>query len=255
MGTELQLYGVDKPSVLISPEANEAKRVALITAKACTEVKDIASQETASRAQAAVKNLIKQVEASHAEIKAPILKIGREIDGVKNTFLGDLIIEERRLALLVGSYQEAEQRRRRQAEEDARRKEQERLERAKQEERLRISKEIAGHTGTLLTDLQTIRQRVADDVATIRQDAANAAVAAPTGSMTRKNWKFEVTDLNALFRAAPELCTIAPNNAAIRAVIKNNQKIPGLRVWSETVSIATARSESALPEKVDAYDY
>lgn len=255
MASELQLYGIDKPSVIISPEAHEAKRVALSIAGACTEVTDINSQAAASQAQSALKNLIKQVEASHAEIKAPVLKIGREIDGVKNTFISELTAEERRLSLLVGAYQEAQMQRKRQAEEDARRKEQERLAQLKREELDRIKQETAGRTGTLLPDMEAMRQRAVDDVSAIRQTAANAAVAAPTGSMTRKNWKFEVTDLNALFRAAPELCIIAPNNAAIRAVIKNNQKIPGLRVWSETVSIATARSESALPEKVDAYDY
>lgn len=255
MASELQLYGIDKPSVIISPEAHEAKRVALSIAGACTEVTDINSQAAASQAQSALKNLIKQVEASHAEIKAPVLKIGREIDGVKNTFISELTAEERRLSLLVGAYQEAQMQRKRQAEEDARRKEQERLAQLKREELDRVKQETVGRTGTLLPDMEAMRQRAVDDVSAIRQTAANAAVAAPTGSMTRKNWKFEVTDLNALFRAAPELCTIAPNNAAIRAVIKNNQKIPGLRVWSETVSIATARSESALPEKVDAYDY
>ena len=255
MASELQLYGIDKPSVIISPEAHEAKRVALSIAGACTEVTDINSQAAASQAQSALKNLIKQVEASHAEIKAPVLKIGREIDGVKNTFISELTAEERRLSLLVGAYQEAQMQRKRQAEEDARRKEQERLAQLKREELDRVKQETVGRTGTLLPDMEAMRQRAVDDVSAIRQTAANAAVAAPTGSMTRKNWKFEATDLNALFRAAPELCTIAPNNAAIRAVIKNNQKIPGLRVWSETVSIATARSESALPEKVDAYDY
>lgn len=255
MASELQLYGIDKPSVIISPEAHEAKRVALSIAGACTEVTDINSQAAASQAQSALKNLIKQVEASHAEIKAPVLKIGREIDGVKNTFISELTAEERRLSLLVGAYQEAQMQRKRQAEEDARRKEQERLAQLKREELDRVKQETVGRTGTLLPDMEAMRQRAVDDVSAIRQTAANAAVAAPTGSMTRKNWKFEVTDLNALFRAAPELCTIAPNNAAIRTVIKNNQKIPGLRVWSETVSIATARSESALPEKVDAYDY
>lgn len=255
MASELQLYGIDKPSVIISPEAHEAKRVALSIAGACTEVTDINSQAAASQAQSALKNLIKQVEASHAEIKAPVLKIGREIDGVKNTFISELTAEERRLSLLVGAYQEAQMQRKRQAEEDARRKEQERLAQLKREELDRVKQETVGRTGTLLPDMEAMRQRAVDDVSAIRQTAANAAVAAPTGSMTRKNWKFEVTDLNALFRAAPELCTIAPNNAAIRAVIKNNQKIPGLRVWSETVSIATARTESALPEKVDAYDY
>ena len=255
MASELQLYGIDNPSVIISPEAHEAKRVALSIAGACTEVTDINSQAAASQAQSALKNLIKQVEASHAEIKAPVLKIGREIDGVKNTFISELTAEERRLSLLVGAYQEAQMQRKRQAEEDARRKEQERLAQLKREELDRVKQETVGRTGTLLPDMEAMRQRAVDDVSAIQQTAANAAVAAPTGSMTRKNWKFEVTDLNALFRAAPELCTIAPNNAAIRAVIKNNQKIPGLRVWSETVSIATARSESALPEKVDAYDY
>ena len=73
MASELQLYGIDKPSVIISPEAHEAKRVALSIAGACTEVTDINSQAAASQAQSALKNLIKQVEASHAEIKAPVL--------------------------------------------------------------------------------------------------------------------------------------------------------------------------------------
>lgn len=255
MASELQLHGIDKPSVLISPEAHEAKRVALVTAGACTEVTDIDSQTAASQAQAALKNLIRQVEASHTEIKAPVLKIGREIDGIKNTFLTELTAEERRLSLLVGAYQEAQLRRKRQAEEEARRKEQERLALLKREELDRIKQETAGRTGTLLPDMETIRQRTVDEVASIRQTAANAAVAAPSGSMVRKSWKFEVTDIAALYKAAPELCIVSPNNAAIRAIIKSNQNVPGIRVWSETVSIATARTESALPAQVANYDY
>jgi hypothetical protein len=46
-------------------------------------------------------------------------------------------------------------------------------------------------------------------------------------------YKFEITDINALFKARPDLCVIEPNGAAIRAQIPHNQNIPGLRIWQE----------------------
>ena len=50
-------------------------------------------------------------------------------------------------------------------------------------------------------------------------------------------------------------CTIEPNNAAIRAVIAHNQAIPGLRVWSETAAIVTAKAPTAVPATVESFDY
>ena len=55
----------------------------------------------------------------------------------------------------------------------------------------------------------------------------------PEGVAVRSLWKFEVTDINALFKARPDLCVIEPHNANIRAQIPYNQSLPGLRIWQE----------------------
>lgn len=240
---------------MISLAAFEARRVALQHATAVTEVVDLASQQSAASALTAVKSLLTQVEASRKSVKEPVIKVGKEIDATAAAFGAELETQAKRLALLVGAYQEAERRKASAAAEEAARKERDRLWRLEEEERQRLARETSGHTGNLLEDLDAIRQKAVEDVAAIRQDAANAAVAAPEGAQIRKNWKFEVTSIDALFKAHPELCTIAPNNAAIRAIIKHRQSIPGLRIWSETAAVVTSRATSALPAAVEAYDY
>lgn len=62
---------------------------------------------------------------------------------------------------------------------------------------------------------------------------ATIAPTKPEGVAVRQSYKFEVTDIKALFKARPDLCVIEPNNAAIRAQIPHNQNIPGLRIWQE----------------------
>ena len=255
MSTQLQVVGIGSPSVVISPAAYEAKRVALQLAAAVTEVTDLASQTAAAQALATVKGLADQVEQSRKIVKDPVLKIGKEIDSTASTFTTELTIEARRLSLLVGNFQDAERRKAQQAAEETRKAEQQRIEQQKAEERARAGQEVKGRTGTLSQDLQQIQTRAAADVAQIRQAGINAAVAAPTGATIRKSWKFEVTDVQALFKSNPTLCTIEPNNAAIRAVIAHNQAIPGLRVWSETAAIVTAKAPTAVPATVESFDY
>ena len=73
------------------------------------------------------------------------------------------------------------------------------------------------------------------------------------GISTRTSWKFDVTDINALFSARPELCVVTPNNAAIRAVVKASKgaAIPGLRIWQEAGAIV----RNAPTVNVSSFDY
>lgn len=184
-----------------------------------------------------------------------MIAVGKQIDALASNFILELETEQRRLSLLVGSYQDAERRKARLAQEEAERKELARMFELEEQERKRAAMENNQRTGTLLPDLEQIRQKAAEDVVQIRQEAANAAVRAPEGSMIKKTWKFEVTDIKALFKAFPDLCIIEPNNAAIRAIIKNNQSIPGLKVWSETAALLKSSAPAALPKTVADYDY
>ena len=64
-------------------------------------------------------------------------------------------------------------------------------------------------------------------VSTVAPKAADTAV--------RVDVCFEVDDIVALYAARPELVTLEPNGAAIRAICKANPKLqlPGLRHWTE----------------------
>lgn len=259
MSTKLQLEvsGLGTPSVVITPAAFEARRVALEASRAVTEVKDAMSQAAAVEAAAAVRNLAKLVEASREEAKAPVLKLGKAIDSLAKDFVVDLKTEDKRLSLIIGAFAEHERAKAAAAEAAARKEEEMVKERLAQQERARIGQETAGRTGTLLQDLDAKREAAAVEIVGIRQTAAAAAVATPDGVGVRKNWKFEVEDVDALYKARPDLCVIEPNNAAIRAIMKpnNGKPIPGLRIWSETAAIITAKVQTSVSTKVEDYDY
>jgi len=254
---QISVVGINRPAAVISPAAFEAKRAALQLARSVTEVVDASSQEAASAGLATVKNLINQIESARKDVKAPVIEIGKQIDQLSKDFVADLENEARRLSLLVGSFQEVERRKAQLAREEAARKEQDRIWQLQEEERKRTAMETQGRTGSLLPDLDAIRDKAAQDVAAIRQEAANAAVTTTEGTGVRKSYKFEVTDINALFKSHPELCVIEPNNAAIRAIVKHKQSIPGLRIWSESAAFLRGSTSvpNALPAAVDQYDY
>lgn len=80
------------------------------------------------------------------------------------------------------------------------------------------------------------------------QDAAQAtkaiALATPTkkitGIATGSEIKFEVTDINALYEAHPMFVLLSPNNAAIKAALKQlpeGAALPGIRHWREAKTV------------------
>jgi len=61
-------------------------------------------------------------------------------------------------------------------------------------------------------------------------------VAKPTGIAARSDVKFEVTDIVALYEANAAFVILSPNNAALKAALKQlpeGQSLPGVRHWRE----------------------
>lgn len=235
---------VSAPQIAIVPEALEARRMALDLAKSVSQVTDAGTQRQAAEALATVKGLVRQVEDARKAVKQPVLDAGRKIDGIAKDFCGDLEAEAKRLSMLVGSYQEKERAKREEAE------------RAAREREAAIMADLAAKEAVAKDgEVEALRDEAVDAIVEARQEAANAYVPQSDGTMIRKTWKFEVTDIQSLYAAHPELCVISPNNAAIRAVIKNRQDIPGLRVWSETAAVVRSSAPVALPVDAASYDY
>lgn len=238
-----------------------ARDIALYKAKMVVEIKNASDLEAASIALGEIKSLGKTITGAHKDAKEPFLKITRQLDSIKKEFVESLSGEELRLSRMIGAHQEAERRKaeeaRRAAEEEKRRilfeqqqKERDRLAAEKQQ-----WDETGTTTGTLSQDLGAIRDETAERIVAADNQAAQVATLAASGTSVRKVWDFECVDVHMLAGARPDLVTITPNKAAIKAILKatNGAPIPGIRSWCETK--ATVKSAPITPSQADNYDF
>lgn len=212
----IKIGSLEDIDVSLIPEAEDLKKHLLVEANGVTAVEDSFDAECAADVLRKLARATRECESARKEVKAPVLDLGKRIDAVAKQFAGDIKEQEKRISYLLGSY-EAEQRKLR---EEAERKERARQEAAKRD---------------LMSEDEELIKAATE---ALEQSAAviEAAAHRPEGTMVRETYQFEVTDIDALFQAAPHLCKIEPDNAAIRAAIKKSQDIPGLRVWKEAKS-------------------
>ena len=232
------------PQIELSTAAFNARTLALEASGRIKAIASVSDLDAAAAALTKLKSLTRLVEDSRKEVKAPVLEVGRRIDGIARDYLTPLEAEAKRLSVIVGSYQEAQRRKAEKEREEAARAQAEALAEmnAKQAEAIAQGDEEAADAA---------RAEAADKIAASQLAAINAEGPRPEGITSRTSWKFEVADIAALYAARPELCVVTPNNAAIRAVVKTGAKIPGLRVWQEAAAIVRV----AGPVKVEEYDY
>lgn len=233
-----------KPQIEIASAAYEARRIALQGSGTIRAIASVADLDAAAGALKGIKSITRAVEDSRKTEKAPVLEVGKRIDAVAKEYLAPLEAEAARLSVLVGSYQEAERRKaeRIRAEEAAAQ--------AAALAEMQAKQDAAMATGDLAA-ADAAREEAADKIAESQIAVSNAEGPKADGIVTRTNWKFEVNDIEALYRAHPELCIITPNNAAIRAIIKTTRSIPGLRIWQEAGAIVRGTS----PVKIEDFDY
>jgi hypothetical protein len=247
---------VRRPDLELTPASFEVRRMALALAEGITEITNAASAQEAAKTYATITNILRELESCRKLAKDPILKAGAQIDSIAKEFGADLETHKKRLSILVGSHQEKERQKAEEARREAARKEEAIKTELAQKEAARLREERAGRTGTVTKDIEAMREQAIDKIAEVRVEASQAA-SLQDGVSVRKNWKFEVLDMQGLFAARPDLCVIEPNNTAIRAIIKASQgtQIPGLRIWSETPAIVRSSAPSALPTSPESYDY
>jgi len=235
-----------RPEIEMTPAAYNAREVALLASGHVKAIATVADLDAAAAALTNIKALMKSFDVAFKEAKAPVLEVGRRIDGIKNDYLSPMETESKRLSVLVGSYQEAERRKA----ERIRQEEAEKQAAALAEMQAEQAKALAkGDTEAA----DAARAKAADAIAESQLAVTAAEGAKAAGIVTRTAWKFEVTDAAALYAARPELCVIEPNNAVIRAVLKTSKgaAIPGLRIWQEAGAVV----RGAAPVKVEDFDY
>lgn len=210
---------VNNVQISIIAEAEELKLNALLCSKDIASVEDGFEAKVAADAQKTLRGLIKNMEESRKAVKAPILQIGRNIDGIAKDFLEDVKLEEERLAKLLGDFQKVERQKKISAEREAINKEKKLLMKASEE---------ALATGQNITDLDAKTQT---EIATLHEEAAMKHEAVK-GLRVKTTIKFEIEDDSLLMKARPDL--FSPDETKIRRALKTNNNIPGIKAWEET---------------------
>jgi hypothetical protein len=75
-----------------------------------------------------------------------------------------------------------------------------------------------------------------ESIAATRSQVALATPGKIAGVSNRRNPKYEITDIRALYEAAPFMVNLTPNDAALKSAIKglaDGQTLPGVRHWFE----------------------
>lgn len=246
-GLEIIVSGqLPRPEIELSQAAFNARTVALTASGNVKAIASVADLDAAALALTTIKSLVKALEDSRKEVKAPVLEVGRRIDAAAKEYLEPLEVEGKRLSVLVGSYQEAQRKKAEREREEAAKVQAEALAKMQAQQAAAIE---AGDEAAA----DAARAEAADRIAEAQLAVIKAEGPRLENVTTRTSWKFEVTDPGALFAARPELCVVTPNNAALRAVIKasNGAALPGVRIWQEAAAVV----RSAQPVNIDQYDY
>ena len=188
----------DGYQLTIAPEAIQRKTDILSASSTIQIVGDNDESAVAQRHTRQLAAMRIEVEKSRKLVKEPVNRIGKMIDAAAAEFLIEINAEEGRIKRLIGNH----------AEEVLRLKaEAERVERAAFEA-ARAAREAAEEGG--------IAAVIAAKKAAAEKMEASAEVAsAKVAEGVRFTWDFEIDDLAAVYRAAPEFITLEIKRSAV----------------------------------------
>lgn len=231
----LMIVGTDMVTMSAAPLAFERRDELALCAAEVNAVSNPIQAEHASAILKQLKAFTAAIEECRKEVKAPVLDLSRQIDGLADMLTSFLVTESARIALLLGTYT-AEQRR---IAEKAQREAQEK----EREIRAEANAKIQAAVETSRTDAEAVRKIEKIDARTFEAIAAARtsapAMQMPAGIATRTTIKFEVTDVHALYAARPDFVKLEAHKNVINAVLKANPRasIPGLRTWEESSAV------------------
>jgi chromosome segregation ATPase len=139
--TALAILG-DGYQIQITPEAEKQKATIISAARAVVAVTDADSCDIAQSRLRSLASVRTSVESSRKLVKAPVIDLGKHIDGIAADFVAEVIAEEARLSSLVTEYAREQQRIKREAELAAE-QERQRIERELHEAEMAARREAA----------------------------------------------------------------------------------------------------------------
>jgi len=190
----------DGYQLTISPEAEARKAEMLANSASITAVGDNDESAVAQFHTRQLAAMRIEVEKSRKLVKEPVNRIGKMIDAAAAEFLVEITAEEGRIKQLVGRH--AEEVLRIKAEKEA-------AERAAFEA-ARAAREAAEEGGIAAVI-------AAKKAAAEKLEASNEVAATKVAEGVRFAWDFEVDNIEAVYRDAPELVNLEIKRAAVLA--------------------------------------
>jgi hypothetical protein len=256
--------GIDATTISSSGLARAARDELLVSARGCPAITDVVTADTCAKVLVSMKEFTRTIEASRTDAKAPILDLSRGIDGLAGELTVEVEAEAARISKLLGSWQALQnalaREQARKAQEAAAKimeeaAEKERVAQARlTEQQEMIANKIEGAKTAAAKEravaelAQTERSAALAQQARMDREAA-AVVAAqgaamttapkPNGIATRLEVCYEITNIVALYEAAPYLVKLEPNVSALKSALKGlrgNEQLPGIRSWWEAKS-------------------
>ncbi len=228
----------------VTPDDEDARNELALEARSITSIANADEQQRASTMGSAIQKYIKSVGAARLELARPLNDAAKLLIQLETDHCAPLLAEKDRLGRLVTQFQQ-EERRRVEREEQARAEAIAKLE----AERIALEKQAQSAAGTIQSESDLNRAIEAEKAALEANQAARQAIVAPLpemnkarGAATRRVLKWEVVDLNALYKARPELCRIEAKASAINATCVPEMAVPGLRLWWEDATSFRARA-------------
>ena len=175
--------------------------------KHSSEITAVADNDDSARAQFHTRHLAAmriEVEKSRKLVKEPVNRIGKMIDAAAADFLIEITAEEGRIKQLVGRH--AEEVLRIKAEKEA-------AERAAFDA-ARAAREAAEEGG--IAAVLAAKRATAE-----KMEASNQVAATKVAEGVRFAWDFEVADIEAVYRAVPELVSLEIKRSAVLAWLKS----------------------------------
>jgi hypothetical protein len=233
VSTSITVAGIGGTTISIADGAREQRDDILSQLRDVTAVSDAFDADTAASALKIATVFLRSIEAGRTEAKAPVLALGKQIEAIGKELAADVEAEAGRLSRLLGDYQKEEKRKAEAAERLAR--DEARRIQDDAERRAREAVKAAASEDEALSAATEIMDTAAAKIVEAKQAIVSTVAPKAAGTAVRENVCFEVSDIAALYAARPELVTLEPNGAAIRAICKANPKLqlPGLRHWTE----------------------
>ena len=246
----LALRNVGSVEIAIDPKAIAARDEAIENAHLVVTIRTQNQAVAGADALRGLRAITKAVESSRTTAKAPVLELGRRIDGAAKDFNASAEAEIARITAMLTAY-EVEQRRIA-AEAERKRFEEERRRQAEEAARMAeiTRQQQAAARAELLANTERERaaaeaQRIAAESAAAIERAAAAerqanlpvVVERPkvVGTVVREEWNFEVTDLKAFAETYPDLVEITVRRSAVLEKIRLGcRQMAHARVFTET---------------------